>query len=332
MKNKCKMMKKTVSILIMMILTSCNAPERKQYTGVTQGSYYSVIYYDERDFSDEIDSILKDVENSVSLWQENSIIRKVNENKDVIVDKIFIDNFNWAVKAAEFSDGLFDATIAPLVSAWGFHYKKEIALTDKMIDSILELVDYRKIRIEEGRVIKDNENMSLDFNAVAQGYTADIIGEYLYSQGINNYLVDIGGEITAKGVKPNGETWKIGIEKPAPDKNAERVIQMKIELKDKAVVTSGSYRKYIEKDNVRYSHSIDPRTGQPVEHNLLSATIIADNAAWADCLASICMIAGMEKASELLKNEDVEALFIYLDDENQLQTFQTEGFEKMIVH
>lgn len=327
------MMKKTVSILIMMmILTSCNAPERKQYTGVTQGSYYSVIYYDERDFSDEIDSILKDVENSVSLWQENSIIRKVNENKDVIVDKIFIDNFNWAVKAAEFSDGLFDATIAPLVSAWGFHYKKEIALTDKMIDSILELVDYRKIRIEEGRVIKDNENMSLDFNAVAQGYTADIIGEYLYSQGINNYLVDIGGEITAKGVKPNGETWKIGIEKPAPDKNAERVIQMKIELKDKAVVTSGSYRKYIEKNNVRYSHSIDPRTGQPVEHNLLSATIIADNAAWADCLASICMIAGMEKASELLKNEDVEALFIYLDDENQLQTFQTEGFEKMIVH
>lgn len=316
----------------MMILTSCNAPERKQYTGVTQGSYYSVIYYDERDFSDEIDSILKDVENSVSLWQENSIIRKVNENKDVIVDKIFIDNFNWAVKAAEFSDGLFDATIAPLVSAWGFHYKKEIALTDKMIDSILELVDYRKIRIEEGRVIKDNENMSLDFNAVAQGYTADLIGEYLYSQGINNYLVDIGGEITAKGVKPNGETWKIGIEKPAPDKNAERVIQMKIELKDKAVVTSGSYRKYIEKDNVRYSHSIDPRTGQPVEHNLLSATIIADNAAWADCLASICMIAGMEKASELLKNEDVEALFIYLDDENQLQTFQTEGFEKMIVH
>lgn len=327
------MMKKTVSILIMMmILTSCNAPERKQYTGVTQGSYYSVIYYDERDFSDEIDSILKDVENSVSLWQENSIIRKVNENKDVIVDKIFIDNFNWAVKAAEFSDGLFDATIAPLVSAWGFHYKKEIALTDKMIDSILELVDYRKIRIEEGRVIKDNENMSLDFNAVAQGYTADLIGEYLYSQGINNYLVDIGGEITAKGVKPNGETWKIGIEKPAPDKNAERVIQMKIELKDKAVVTSGSYRKYIEKDNVRYSHSIDPRTGVPVEHNLLSATIIADNAAWADCLASICMIAGMEKASELLKNEDVEALFIYLDDDNQLQTFQTEGFEKMIVH
>ena len=327
------MMKKTVSILIMMmILTSCNAPERKQYTGVTQGSYYSVIYYDERDFSDEIDSILKDVENSVSLWQENSIIRKVNENKDVIVDKIFIDNFNWAVKAAEFSDGLFDATIAPLVSAWGKKKKKEIALTDKMIDSILELVDYRKIRIEEGRVIKDNENMSLDFNAVAQGYTADIIGEYLYSQGINNYLVDIGGEITAKGVKPNGETWKIGIEKPAPDKNAERVIQMKIELKDKAVVTSGSYRKYIEKDNVRYSHSIDPRTGQPVEHNLLSATIIADNAAWADCLASICMIAGMEKASELLKNEDVEALFIYLDDENQLQTFQTEGFEKMIVH
>lgn len=325
-------MKKTAFILIMMaIISSCNVPERKQHTGVTQGSYYSVIYYDERDFGSDIDSILKEVESSVSLWQENSIIRKVNENKDVVVDKIFIDNFNMSVKAAEFSDGLFDATVAPLVSAWGFHYKKEIELTDKMIDSILELVDYRKIRIEDGRVIKDNENMSLDFNAIAQGYTADIIGEYLHDKGIESYLVDVGGEIIARGTKPGGELWKVGIEKPAADKEAERVIQLTIGLEDRAVVTSGSYRKYIEKDHIRYSHSIDTKTGKPVEHNLLSVSIIADNAAWADCLASICMFAGMEKALELIKDEDIEAFFIYVDEDNNLQTYQTEGFEKMIV-
>ena len=297
-------------------------PQKINYSGITQGSYFSISYYDEegRTFEAEIDSIFREVDNAVSLWNENSIIRRVNRNEDVVVNQIFKDNFEWAHKASEFSDGIFDATIGPLVSAWGFHYKKQLELTPEMVDSIRQLVDYHKIEIVGDKVVKANPNMTLDFNAVAQGYTTDLIGTFLESRGVLNYLVDVGGEIFAKGTKPNGEQWTIGIEKPAENYDSERSVQIKIHLKDKGIVTSGNYRKYIEKDGVRYSHSIDPKTGYPVEHNLLSATVIADNASWADCLATICMLAGKEKASKLLENQDIEAYFIYVDNDGKIQS------------
>ncbi|MBR4137109.1 MAG: FAD:protein FMN transferase [Bacteroidales bacterium] len=310
-------MKKTPFLLLGILLISCaKQPQKIKYEGITQGSYFSISYYDEegRTFENEIDSIFKEVDNAVSLWNENSIIRKVNRNEDVVVNQIFKDNFEWARKASEFSDGAFDATIGPLVSAWGFHYKKELEMTPEMVDSIKQLVDYRKIEIVDDRVVKANPNMTLDFNAVAQGYTTDLIGSFLETKGIFNYLVDVGGEIYAKGTKPNGDLWTIGIEKPAENFDSERSVQIKINLKDKGIVTSGNYRKYIEKDGVRYSHSIDPKTGYPVEQNLLSATVIADNASWADCLATICMLVGKEKASKLLEGQGVEAYFIFVED------------------
>ena len=316
-------MKKTPFLLLGILLISCaKQPQKIKYEGITQGSYFSISYYDEegRTFENEIDSILKEVDNAVSLWNENSIIRKVNRNEDVVVNQIFKDNFEWARKASEFSDGAFDATIGPLVSAWGFHYKKELEMTPEMVDSIKQLVDYRKIEIVDDRVVKANPNMTLDFNAVAQGYTTDLIGSFLETKGIFNYLVDVGGEIYAKGTKPNGDLWTIGIEKPAENFDSERSVQIKINLKDKGIVTSGNYRKYIEKDGVRYSHSIDPKTGYPVEQNLLSATVIADNASWADCLATICMLVGKEKASKLLEGQGVEAYFIYIDEDGKLKT------------
>ena len=317
-------MKKVFFIIaIVTVFASCEKqPQKIKYEGITQGSYFSISYYDEegRTFENEIDSIFKEVDNAVSLWNENSIIRKVNRNEDVVVNQIFKDNFEWARKASEFSDGAFDATIGPLVSAWGFHYKKELEMTPGMVDSIKQLVDYRKIEIVDDRVVKANPNMTLDFNAVAQGYTTDLIGSFLETKGIFNYLVDVGGEIYAKGTKPNGDLWTIGIEKPAENFDSERSVQIKINLKDKGIVTSGNYRKYIEKDGVRYSHSIDPKTGYPVEQNLLSATVIADNASWADCLATICMLVGKEKASKLLEGQGVEAYFIYIDEDGKLNT------------
>ena len=317
-------MKKVFFIIaIVTVFASCEKqPQKIKYEGITQGSYFSISYYDEegRTFENEIDSIFKEVDNAVSLWNENSIIRKVNRNEDVVVNQIFKDNFEWARKASEFSDGAFDATIGPLVSAWGFHYKKELEMTPGMVDSIKQLVDYRKIEIVDDRVVKANPNMTLDFNAVAQGYTTDLIGSFLETKGIFNYLVDVGGEIYAKGTKPNGDLWTIGIEKPAENFDSERSVQIKINLKDKGIVTSGNYRKYIEKDGVRYSHSIDPKTGYPVEQNLLSATVIADNASWADCLATICMLVDKEKASKLLEGQGVEAYFIYIDEDGKLNT------------
>ena len=310
-------MKRILYIVLGVLLISCTRqPQKINYFGITQGSYFSITYYDEegRSFEHEIDSIFREVDNSVSLWNENSIIRKVNRNEDVVVNQIFKDNFKWARKASEFSDGAFDATIGPLVSAWGFHYKKEIEMTPEMVDSIRQLVNYQNIEIVDDKVVKANPNMTLDFNAVAQGYTTDLIGKFLESQGVLNYLVDVGGEIYAKGTKPNGEQWTIGIEKPAENYDSERSVQIKINLKDKGIVTSGNYRKYIEKDGVRYSHSIDPKTGYPVEQNILSATVIADNASWADCLATICMIVGKGKASKLLEGQGVEAYFIFVED------------------
>ena len=315
-------MNKIIAILIAVLFVSCaRKPQKINYEGIAQGSYFAITYYDEegRTFEAEIDSILQTVDNSVSLWNENSIIRKVNRNEDVVVDQIFKDNFEWAHKASEFSDGAFDATISPLVEAWGFHYKKELEMTPEIVDSIRQLVGYQKIEIIDDRVVKANPNMTLDFNAVAQGYTTDLIGKFLETNGIANYLVDVGGEILARGTKPNGEQWTIGIEKPAENFDSERSVQIKINLKDKGIVTSGNYRKYIEKDGIRYSHSINPKTGYPVEHNLLSATIIADNASWADCLATICMIVGKEKASKLLERQGVEAYFIFVED-GKIQT------------
>ncbi len=317
-------MKRIIIVFIITILfASCVRTQQKiNYSGITQGSYFSIIYHDEgnRHFETEIDSIFREVDNAVSLWNENSIIRKVNRNEDVVVNQIFKDNFEWARKASEFSDGAFDATIGPLVSAWGFHYKKELEMSPAIVDSIRQLVGYQKVQIVDDRVVKENPNITLDFNAVAQGYTTDLIGKFLETKGVYNYLVDVGGEIYAKGTKPNGEMWTIGIEKPADNFDSERAVQIKLKLKDKGIVTSGNYRKYIEKGGVRYSHSIDPKTGYPVEHNLLSVTIIADNASWADCLATICMLVGKEKASKLLEGQGIEAYFIFVDEDGKLHT------------
>ena len=316
-------MKKIIYLIVLCcLLTNCNTIEKQQFFGNTQGSYYSITYYDEqnRDFSSGFDSIFKEIENTLSLWDENSIIRRVNRNDTtVILNQIFIDNFNYAMRAAELSKGYFDPTVGPLVQAWGFHFKEGMEMTPEIVDSLKQLVDYRKIIIENGKVIKENPNMTLDFNAVAQGYTTDMIGDFLLSKNVNDFLVDVGGEILARGRKPNGELWKVGIEKPAENKDSERIVQEIVELENRSIVTSGNYRKYVERGGKRYSHSLNPKTGYPAENRLLSATIICDNTAWADCLASICMVVGLEKAREIVEEQKVEAFFIYVEDRKVCQ-------------
>ena len=165
--------------------------------------------------------------------------------------------------------------------------------------------------------------MTLDFNAVAQGYTTDVIGDFLLSKNVNDFLVDVGGEILARGRKPNGDLWKVGIEKPAESKDAERIVQEIVDLDNRSIVTSGNYRKYVERGGKRYSHSLNPMTGYPSENSLLSATIIVENTAWADCLASICMVVGFEKAIEIIESSDcdVDAYFIYIDDNGEVKDF-----------
>ena len=329
------MRKIDLMIIGLAVLASCGKqPEKVVLQGLAQGSYYAVTYYDEqnRNFQREIDSIFHAVDMSVNLWVDSSIISKVNRNEEVALDSIFIDNFNIAQEAARLSDGYFDPTISPIVAAWGFSYKSGDSLTPQLIASLKQLVDYRKIRIENGKVVKENPNMKLDFNAIAQGYTSDLIAAFLESQSIKNYLVDTGGEIMARGSKPNGQPWIVGIEKPAKNWDSEQVVQTRITLRDKGLVTSGSTRKYVERNGRRYSHCIDPKTGYPVEHNVLSATVMAENSVWADALASICMVMGMEKSLPLIESMDgVEAYYIFVNEQNELETFATEGFRELLI-
>lgn len=315
---------------IIVLLTSCNRqPKKIMLQGEAQGSYYAITYYDEqeRNFQHEIDSIFHAVDVSVNLWVDTSVISKVNRNEDVTLDSIFVDNFRIAQEAAALSGGYFDPTISPIVAAWGFSYKHGDSITPQLIDSLKQLVDYRKVRIENGMVIKENPAMTLDFNAIAQGYTSDLIASFLDSRGIKNYLVDTGGEIMAHGTKPNGQPWIVGIEKPADNWDSEQVVHTRIALRDKGLVTSGSTRKYVERNGKRYSHCIDPNTGYPVEHQVLSVTVMANSSVWADALASICMVMGMEKSLPLIESmDDVEAYYIYVNENNELETFATEGF------
>ena len=317
-------------IIGLAVLASCGKqPEKVVLQGLAQGSYYAVTDYDEqnRNFQREIDSIFHAVDMSVNLWVDSSIISKVNRNEEVALDSIFIDNFNIAQEAARLSDGYFDPTISPIVAAWGFSYKSGDSLTPQLIDSLRQLVDYRNIRIENGKVVKENPAMTLDFNAIAQGYTSDLIARFLESRGVKIFLVDTGGEIMARGEKPDGKPWIVGIEKPAENMDSERIVQTRIALRDKGLVTSGSTRKYVERNGKRYSHCINPKTGYPVEHQLLSVTVMAENSVWADALASICMVMGKERSLPLIQGMDgVEAYYIFVNDQNELETFATEGF------
>ena len=329
------MKKSFLVILALLALASCdNQPKKIILKGLAQGSYYAITYYDEqgRNFQREVDSIFRAVDRSVNLWVDSSVICKVNRNEEVELDSIFVDNFRIAQEAARLSGGYFDPTISPIVAAWGFSAKTGDSITPQLIDSLRQLVDYRKVRIENGKVIKENPAIQLDFNAIAQGYTSDMIASFLDSQGIRNYLVDTGGEIMARGAKPDGKPWIVGIEKPAENWDSEQVVQTRIALRDKGLVTSGSTRKYVERNGKRYSHCIDPKTGYPVEHQLLSATVLAENSVWADALASICMVMGMEKSLEIIKALDgVEAYYIFVNEEGELETFATEGFEALII-
>lgn len=329
------MKKSFLVILALLALASCDKqPQKIVLQGLAQGSYYAISYYDEqgRNFRRQVDSVFRAVDRSVNLWVDSSVICKVNRNEEVTLDSIFVDNFRIAQEAARLSGGYFDPTISPIVAAWGFSAKTGESITPQLIDSLKQLVDYRKVRIENGKVVKENPAIQLDFNAIAQGYTSDMIASFLDSRGIRNYLVDTGGEIMARGAKPDGKPWIVGIEKPAENWDSEQVVQTRIALCDKGLVTSGSTRKYVERNGKRYSHCIDPTTGYPVEHQLLSATVLAENSVWADALASICMVMGMERSLETIEAMDgVEAYYIFVNAEGELETFATEGFEALII-
>jgi len=300
---------------------------------MAQGTYYAVTYFDhlDRNFQPQVDSILKAFDMSVSMWEPQSVISKINRGEDVECDSFFISTYLLSMSVAEESGGAFDYTIGPLVNAWGFGFEDRQKVDQAMVDSLLPLVDYHYVRLDGKHIMKEKEGIKFDFNAVAQGYSVDLLGQFLASKGIENYLVDIGGEVLGRGEKPGMGPWLVGIEKPSEDEMAERKLEATIELKNMAMATSGNYRKFYEEDGVRYSHTIDPETGFPVTHTLLSVSVLATDAGTADAWATAFMVMGLEKARNFLDDrDDLEAFFIYSGEDGSLNTYATEGMKKLL--
>lgn len=294
--------------------------------GMVFGTFYKITYQYENDLKEGIEREMKKVDDALSPFNKNSIISAVNENKPVALNDMFMSVYDLARTVSEDTDGAFDITVAPLVNAWGFGFKHNIAPTKSTIDSIMNFVGYKKVRMMGRTIMKDDPRVMLDCSAIAKGYGSDVVAHYLESMGISNYLVEIGGEIVAKGSNPKGKPWAIGVEKPVDDSLAVKSeLQTVLNITDMAMATSGNYRNFYYKDGKKYAHTIDPKTGHPVQHNILSATVIAKRCAMADAYATAFMVVGLDKAKEILgRHKDLKAYIIY-DKGGKYGIWHTEG-------
>lgn len=325
--------------VLSILLFSCSNPSTQlkmvKFQGETQGTYYVVTYYDAqgRNLQEDIEVLLHKFDLIASMWVENSIISKVNRNdSDVVVDEIFTTLFEMSKDIYQNSGGAFDPTVGPLVNAWGFGFTDRMKVDQHIVDSLLPFIGFDKVGLEASKIIKSDEHIQFDFNAIAQGYSVDLIGNLLEENGIIDYLIDVGGEVLGKGNKPDNKLWKLGIQKPEDNAEYGKELQAIIHLENKAMATSGNYRKFYEEDGVRYSHTIDPMTGYPVQHSLLSVSVLANDCASADAWATAFMVLGLEKSKELLNNVNgLEAYFIYSGKNGELMTFYTSGFQKILV-
>lgn len=280
------------------------------------GTYYHITYSYSHSVQPEIDKRLAMVDASLSPFNRRSIITAVNQNRDVRVDSMFRHVFNIAENVSRNTGGAFDITVAPLVNAWGFGFEKKDSISPGHIKELLRTVGYGKVSISQsGRVMKQNPNTKLDCSAIAKGYGCDAVAALFDELGIENYLIEIGGEIAAKGRNAKHAKWSIGINRPVDDSTqTDNQIAAVLELSDCGMATSGNYRRFYYKNGKRYAHTIDPRTGYPVQHTLLSSTVIARNCATADAYATAFMVLGVDSAKKVLaSHRELEAYFIYSD-------------------
>jgi thiamine biosynthesis lipoprotein len=329
---------KKLACLFGLIITSISSgysqTEPVRIEGQAQGTTYHITYYDleNRGFQPEIEKILADFDKSVSTYLPSSIISRINSNqKNVLVDTYFITCFNKAKEIWKNTDGAFDPTVYPLVNAWGFGPGKKQKIEKTKIDSILQFVGFDLIELKGKKIVKKDPRVSLDFNAFAQGYSVDVVSDFLNSKKINSYIVEIGGEVYAKGKKTNGDNWTIGIEKPIENKTSENPAKAIVKLENLAIATSGNYRRFIIEDGIRYGHHIDPKTGYPTKNNLLSASIFASDCISSDANATGVLVMGLEKAKIFLQaHPELQAYLIYSDDKGNYQVYETPGLKSII--
>jgi len=277
-------------------------------------------YYANEDLQEGIENELKKFDLSLSMFNPKSTISSINkagtESFDLSSDPWTYRVIKESIEFSRITDGAFDITVAPLVNAWGFGFEKSAEITPEYIDSILQFVGYKLLNLENKRLIKADPRVKLDASAVAKGYSCDIVAEYLKSKGVTDYMIEIGGEMAISGKNPGGGDWRIGISTPVDDSTSTNTEwKEKLTLTNKCVATSGNYRRFYEKNGKRYAHTIDPSTGYPVQHSLLSSTVVANDCLTADALATAFMVMGVEKALPLAESlPDVEALFICSTD------------------
>ena len=331
-------MKKLVLVIFLSsLLIRCHYKPETNYIsfgGFTQGTTFSITYEspDSIIYKQEIEELLADFDSSLSTYNQHSTISKINNNQSNITDSYLQTVFTKAEEVNRKTNGAFDITVAPLVNAWGFGFHKRENITNSLIDSLLDFVGFHKINIRDSLLIKSDPRIMIDMNAIAQGYSVDIVADFLEENGMENYLVEIGGEVKTKGVNPNQKPWRIGIDKPKdnnmiPGENLQAIIS----LSDKSLATSGNYRRFYEHNGVKYSHTINPKTGYPVTHSLLSATVIADDCMTADAYATAFMVMGLERAYELVTTlPDIEAYFVFSDNNGRFQVKSTPAIKQWI--
>jgi len=301
--------------------------------GTVFGTYYKIVYQSDKDLRREIESTLASVDMSLSTFNKQSVISKINSNESMQTNKMFRDVFMLAEQISKDTDGAFDVTVAPLVNAWGFGFKTGAQPTKHVVDSLRGLVGYDKVTLVNGEVHKADSRIMLDCSAIAKGYGCDEVARMLLSKDLTNFMIDIGGEIVTRGISSKRIPWKIGINKPIDDTLSTKAaeIQTVLNVTDKAMATSGNYRNFYYKGGKKYAHTIDPHTGYPVQHSLLSATVIAPNCATADAYATSFMVMGLEKAEQVLsRHEDMMAYFIYQDTDGSLAVWYSPSMKKIL--
>ena len=334
--NKKKLLWQVPFLLLLIVGTIVilkKQPPFRTNEGMVFGTIYKITYQHEDDLQNDIKAAMMEVDNSLSPYNPNSIITRINHNEDTLLSEHFLHVFNLAQQISAETEGAFDITVAPLVNAWGFGFKHSIDIDPNVIDSLRQFVGYQKIKLEDGKIMKEDARTMLDCSAIAKGYGVDRVARLLDQKGVQHYMVDIGGEVVLKGKNPRMKTWRIGINKPVEDSlSVNQELQTILEVSGVGMATSGNYRKFYYKDGKRYAHTIDPRVGTPVQHNILSATVIAKDCTTADAYATAFMVMGLEQAKAFCEaHPELHAYFICDGEGDSYEIFATPGMEKWMV-
>lgn len=317
---------------VLIIRQQQSTPYQKN-AGLIFGTTYSVTYQCGEDLQEEIEAELKKVDDDFSMFNSQSIVARLNNGEQPELSNDFIDVFKLARQVSEDTNGAFDITVAPLVNAWGFGFKHEQMPSKEQVDSLRELISYRYVTLKDKTITMQKPGMMLDFSAIAKGYGVDVVARLLERHDIKNYMVEIGGEITTRGINPERVPWRIGVNKPSEDAlNENHELQTILNVTDKSMATSGNYRNFYVKGGKKYAHTIDPKTGYPVQHSLLSATVLTDRCAKADAYATSFMVLGMDGAKKILeRHKELMAYLIYTDNKGNLSVWYSPSLKDKIV-